>query len=173
MDTRSRETQRIVDNFFAQNPSLASQKKLVVAALPWVSGGTEHLSTEGALEKAKALVVSSRRGEGMTGDWYGVFSQESVLQNGKMVSFNRFFRVGLDQKGNAVLGSGETSAGEQLRISGKEIDGNFQGIVDNVTHGITAQLLGTVTDEQTVLNFDGLGMQEKVKGIAALYRYKQ
>lgn len=170
---RARETQKVVEDFFEQNPSLASQKKVIAAILPWVARRSERISDQAALEQAKTMAMLPRGGEGMTGDWYGVFSQESTLNNGKTISSNRFLRVGLLENGNTVSGSGEMITGERLKISGKRENGKFQGIVDNLTVSVTSQVSGSVTDEETVVTFIGVGIDERVQGVAALYRLEQ
>jgi hypothetical protein len=98
-----------------------------------------QLSPREALEEAKKIILTLGRGEGMTGNWYGVFSQTSTLDNGQTVSFNQFSRVDLQQKANIVTGKGEIGTGEQLEISGRVENGQFEGIVANSTSAINSR----------------------------------
>lgn len=119
IERRSAETQRLVTEFFHENPGLERRKNLIGAILPWVVSKGAQLSPRDALEEAKKVALSIEREQGMTGGWYGVFSSTSTLDNGETVSFNQFVRVDLQQKANTVTGNGEIGTGEQLEISGR------------------------------------------------------
>jgi hypothetical protein len=167
---RSAETQILINEFFRENPDLESRKKLIGAILPWVVSKDAQLSPREALEEAKKILLSLGRGEGMTGNWYGVFSQTSTLNNGQTLSFNQFSRVTLQQNANMVTGKGEIGTGEQLEISGRVENGRFEGIVANITSAINSRLSGIVADEQVVVEFSGAGVGHRVQGVAVLFR---
>jgi hypothetical protein len=167
---RSAETQILISEFFRENPGLEPRKKLIGAILPWVVSKGAQLSPREALEEATKIILTLGRGEGMTGNWYGVFSQTSTLDNGQTVSFNQFSRVDLQQKANIVTGKGEIGTGEQLEISGRVENGRFEGIVANITSAINSRLSGIVADEQVVVEFSGAGVGHRVQGDTVLFR---
>ena len=142
------ERQKVVENFFRENPELKSRSKLIGAILPWVVSQSTSLLPREALNQSKRKALSLYRGDGMTGDWYGVFSQNSTLENGETVSFNQFFRATLLQDGNKITGTGEIGTGEQLEISGTIAAGQFEGVVANTTSAINSRFSGIVADEQ-------------------------
>lgn len=114
--------------------------------------------------------MAPRRAEGLSGDWLGVLSQESTTSDGIPVSLDQFFRVSLEQVGTTITGSGEIGTGERLTISGTVEKGHSQGIIENVTYGVASPFVGTVSDEEIVVQFTRGGRAEGVQGVATLYR---
>ncbi|MGE0643552.1 MAG: hypothetical protein AB7P24_07780 [Nitrospira sp.] len=131
---------------------------------------TERMAVPADPEQARTIAMTPRRGEGLSGEWRGVLVQESGAKDANMVALGRFLRVNLQQAGTTVTGSGEMSTGERLKISGTVEKGRSQGIVENVTYGIASRFVGTVTDEEIVVQFTRGGREQGVQGVATLYR---
>lgn len=161
-------TERGTLQLVEQLPARAAESGRSV--LPWGDTRTERIPAWAALGQAKTIAIAPRRGAGLSGDWHGVLSQESSASDGSMVSLGRLFRVSLQQAGDTVTGSGEMSSGERLKISGTVEQGHSHGIVENVTYGIASRFVGTVTDEEIVVNFTSGGREEGVYGVATLSR---
>jgi hypothetical protein len=131
---------------------------------------TERIAVPAAPEQARTIAMAPRRGEGLSGDWQGVLSQESSIGDGSMVALGRSFRVRLQQVGTTVTGAGEMSTGEGLTISGTVENGHSQGVVENVTRRIASRFVGTVTDQEIVVHFTRGGGEAAVHGVATLHR---
>ena len=140
------------------------------SVLPWRDAGAERIPAPVAPEQAQTVAMAPRRGEGVSGDWQGMLSQESSAGDGSMVALGRFLRVSLQQAGTTISGVGEVSTGERLKISGTVEKGRSHGIVENVTYGMASRFVGTVADAEIVVHFTRGGGEADVHGVATLHR---
>lgn len=158
------------------NPLQLLEQRSVRAAemnqlvLPQSDVRTERIAVPADPGHAQTVATGPRRGEGLSGEWQGVLSQESDVSDGSMVALGRFLRVNLQQAGTTMTGSGEMSTGERLKISGTVEKGRSHGIVENVTYGMASRFVGTVTDAEIVVHFTRGGGEADVHGVATLRR---
>lgn len=131
---------------------------------------TGRISAPAALEQARPTAMAPRRGEGLSGEWQGMLSQETSAGDGSMVALGRFLRVSLQQAGTTISGFGEVSTGERLKISGTLEKGRSHGIVENITYEMASRFVGTVTDAEIVVHFTRGGGDADVHGVATLRR---
>lgn len=154
--------------FLEPLPARAAESRRSV--LPWGDARMDRIPASTVPRQAKTIAMAPRRAEGLSGDWLGVLSQESTRSDGIPVSLDQFFRVSLEQVGTTITGSGEIGTGERLTISGTVEKGHSQGIIENVTYGVASPFVGTVSDEEIVVQFTRGGRAEGVQGVATLYR---
>ncbi|MBK9947472.1 MAG: hypothetical protein IPP12_09860 [Nitrospira sp.] len=140
------------------------------SVVPGNDAMTERMAVPAAPEQARTIAMVSRRGEGLSGEWQGMLSQESSAGDGSMVALGRFLRVSLQQAGTMISGFGEVSTGERLKISGTVEKGRSHGIVENVTYGMASRFVGTVADAEIVVHFTHGGGEADVHGVATLHR---
>ena len=140
------------------------------SVVPGSEAGTERIPVPAAPEQARTIAMVPRRGEGLSGEWQGVLSQESSAGDGSMVALGRFLRVSLQQAGTTISGFGEVSTGERLKISGTLEKGRSHGIVENITYEMASRFVGTVTDAEIVVHFTRGGGDADVHGVATLRR---
>jgi len=162
-------TERVIVNFFEDNPELENRRTLVAAVAPWAAAesGTTARAT---LNGTKEIIDSLPRGDGVTGDWYGAFSQTTTTANGQVYAFNEFVRLTLDQTGNAFTGTGELGSGEKLELSGTVNGSRITAEVANTTSAINVTMSGIDTPDQITGEFSGFGAGTRMKGTFTLLR---
>src|SRR5947208_2193014 len=83
VSVRRLEAERPIQEFFAENPELQHRGILVAAVAPWAaSQGVQD--SRGILQRTKEIISSLRRGEGLTGTWYGTFAQTNTNAQGQI-----------------------------------------------------------------------------------------
>lgn len=140
------------------------------SVVPGNDAMTERMAVPADPEQSRTIAVVSRRGEGLSGEWQGMLSQEFSAGDGSMVALGRFLRVSLQQAGTTISGIGEVSTGERLKISGTVEKGWSHGIVENITYGMASRFVGTVADAEIVVHFTRGGGDADVHGVATLHR---
>ncbi len=166
---RRQEMELLITSFFDSHPELNSRRMLVAAIAPWVAaeGASDPRNT---LEKAGQLATSLRRGEGVTGPWYGMFSQTSRLDNGETVGFSQFVRLELSQIGNHITGKGLLGSGEVIELTGQADGARMTAAVANTTSAINVSLSAVAAPSQITGEFAGAGVGQRIAGTVVLLR---
>jgi hypothetical protein len=168
---RQRQTARIIDRFFTDNPDLAQRRMLVAAVAPWVAAEGSQDGAE-TLERTKdAIQALAPGGRGVTGLWHGAISQVTRLEQGETIAFNEFARLELvEEEDGSVTGRGLLGSGEVLEFEGRVDDHRIRATVANTTHGINVVLSGIVTSSQITAEYEGFGAGQRLAGTAVLLR---
>jgi hypothetical protein len=166
---RRAETERVIANFFAARPELGERRMLVAAVAPWVAseGSVEGTAT---LERAADVIAAMRRGRGVSGPWYGMFSQTSKLDNGETIAFSQFVKVELTQDGDRLVGKGKLGSGELVELEGKMDGPKLSAAVANTTSAINVTLAAVAATTQITGEFSGSGAGQRITGTVVLLR---
>jgi hypothetical protein len=170
IDERRLAVEADIKRFFTAHPDLEARRPLFAAVVPWIVPASNDQGGPSILEAARARIESMTRGEGMSGQWYGLFSQETRLSNGETVAFNSFVRLDLVQSGDSVRGKGELGSGEVIDFQATLLQGELKGVVANTTSAINSKVAGIVAENQVTASFTGVGVGQELKGTAILLR---
>ena len=164
---RRQEQESLYLSFLTSNPEYNDKQQLLAAILPWVVSDRSSQDAYSALNSAKTILQKMEKGIGVSGDWFGFFSQEGELTNGETYSLNSFFYIKLQQNGSNVTGFGKLGTGDDIRINGV-IEGNkMKTTVQNLTAGVNSVVESIVSADQVTSNFYGDGANETFLGKAA------
>ena len=166
---RRAETQLDINIFFTRYPDLAERRMLVAAVAPWMAaeGPTDGPAM---LERARATIQGLKRGTGLNGAWYGMFSQTSKLDNGETVAFSQFVKVDLVQQGSSVRGTGKLGSGELIELTGQADGSRLSMTVANTTSAINVELSAIAASTQITGEFTGSGAGQRISGTVVLLR---
>lgn len=168
-DAREKAATTLLSKFFRDNPELQERERLVAAVVPWAAA--EYSEPRDYLAETKRIVGSVRRGEGIEGQWFGVFTQTSTFPDGSSGSFSQFVRADFGQQGSSIDGTGMIGTGEELEFKGTLGPfGEIEIVVANTTSAINSRISGLVAADQMTLEFDGAGAGQRVSGTAVLFR---
>jgi hypothetical protein len=162
--------QQSIDVFFDANRNLVEKKALTTAILAWLPPRSAEASSDQNLERAKAVIAEMKRGPGIAGDWYGIFSTETTLQNGRKIAINNFVRVTIGITGERCNGTGELGTGEKVEIDCRLVGDQVAGTVTNKGAGLVVAISGRLEPERAILEYQGGGAQLKQVGRVALFR---
>jgi hypothetical protein len=167
--SRREAAESLIRGFFSDNPDLAGRQTLVASVAPWAAaeGYGEGLAI---LDRTKQLIESLDRGAGLTGDWYGTFSQTSSAQDGTEVAFSEFVKVKLEQVGSRVTGGGVLGSGEVIELEGDLGSQGLEATVANITSAINVNLSAIVATNQITGSFAGFGPGVQLEGYFTLVR---
>jgi hypothetical protein len=167
--TRRQETERLITNFFARNPSLDSRRMLVAAVAPWAAaeGATSPAAT---LDRTKVIIEELQRGEGLTGEWYGMFSQTTRTDQGETFAFSQFVKLELIEESGRVTGRGVLGSGEVIELDGALSGQQLTAAVANVTSAINVALTAIAASSQITGEFTGAGAGQRLTGTFVLLR---
>jgi hypothetical protein len=157
-----------IATFFSANPNLLQKRMLVAAVAPWAAA--EGGSPEETLERTKNMISTMNRGPGLSGTWYGMFSQKSVTETGETIAFSQFVRLDLTEKGGRITGDGLIGSGEVLSLTGELAGSRLSAAVANTTSAINVQLTGIVAPTQITGEFEGGGAGQHISGSVTLLR---
>lgn len=162
-------TEKVIADFFDEHPKLENRRTLVAAVAPWAAA-TSGATAQATLDEAKDIIDSLPRGDGVTGDWYGAFSQTTTTADGQVYAFNEFVRLTLDQTGSEFSGTGELGSGERLELTGTVDGSRITAAVANTTSAINVTMTGIDTPDQITGEFSGFGAGTRMKGTFTLLR---
>lgn len=162
-------TQQIIDQFFNAHPDLAERRMLVAAVAPWAAAQGPIDGRE-TLERARQLIDSNPRGAGLSGVWYGIFSQITTLNNGATLGMNQFLRIQLTDSNGTVSGIGVLGTGEKIELSGSEHNQHLDATVANVTSAINVTANAITAPTQITGEFSGFGQGARLHGQFTLLR---
>lgn len=167
--SRRLETERVIEDFFATNPSLQGRRLLVAAAAPWAAaeGGAVGRAV---LERAKEIITSLPRGAGLSGTWFGTFAQTNRSPDGDTFSFSEFVRINLTQEGELLGGTGVLGSGDTLELVGRVTDSQISAAVANTTSAINVRMTAVAAATQITGTFTGAGAGVQMKGTFTLLR---
>ena len=165
---RRQEAEARITDFFSANPDLLTKRMLVAAVAPWAAA--EGGSPEVTLERTKKMISAMTRGPGVSGIWYGMFSQKSVTDAGETINFSQFVTVELTEKAGRVTGDGLIGSGDVLSLTGELSGSRLSAIVANTTSAINVQLAGIIAPTQITGEFIGAGAGQHISGSVTLLR---
>jgi hypothetical protein len=167
--TRRHETERLITDFFARNPSLESRRMLVAAVAPWAAaeGATSPSAT---LDRTKVIIEELRRSDGLGGDWYGMFSQTTRTDQGETYAFSQFVKLELVDDSGRVTGRGVLGSGEVIELEGALSGPQLTAAVANVTSAINVTLTAIAASSQITGEFTGAGAGQRLTGTFVLLR---
>lgn len=166
---RRRESESLISNFFSANPDLQQRRMLVAAVAPWAASESAR-TPEQTLERTKNIIASLPRGSGLTGAWYGMFSQTSKTDQGEIFAFSQFVRLDLTEQNARVTGKGMLGSGELIEMSGTITGQQLSAAVANTTSAINVTLTAVVANSQITGEFTGFGAGQRITGTFALLR---
>lgn len=167
---RRQETERVIFEFFASNPHLQDRNKLVAAVAPWAAA-EGYAEGAAVLERAGEIVSNLPSGPGLSGRWYGLFSQTSRLDGGEVFAFSEFVQVALEEtEEGRVTGEGLLGSGEVIEFDGELENNRIAAVVANVTSGINVEFSAIPGETQMTGEFAGYGAGQRVSGTVALFR---
>ncbi len=171
IQNRRRQLDLEIRRFFASNPSLRGKEAVLAAVLPWVVSQNPGFSATEALNAAKEVVLELARRSDLTGKWYGVFAQHSVLETGEQLSLNSFVVVELVQSEDGkVRGQGYLGTGDAIFLAGEVAGETLVGRVENVTSGYHTVFSARVGADRFDAEFKGTAQGEVYSGRAVLVR---
>ncbi len=160
-----------VRNFFTSNPELRGKEDVFSAALPWVLSKKPDLSVREALNAARDVVLEVERRGDLSGRWYGVFSQESILDSGQKANLSSFVIVDLVQGDDGkVQGQGTLGTGDLVVVAGEVSEGAFTGRLENITSGYHTVLSAAIGGDRLEADFEGTAAGQTYTGRAVLVR---
>lgn len=166
---RRSESERLIASFFTANPDLQNRRMLVAAVAPWVaSQGTT--SPQETLERTKAMISALPRGRGLSGAWYGMFSQTTKTDQGEVFAFSQFVKLTLVEENGRVTGSGMLGSGELIELSGQLAGQQLSAGVANTTSAINVSLTAVAANTQITGEFTGSGAGQRLTGTFVLLR---
>lgn len=167
---RREETEQVIEEFFASNPEMESRRMLMAAVAPWVAAETDADGIE-ILERTKDVIDDLSREPGLSGRWYGIFTQTVTDAEDEVYGFTEFLHVDLEEtEDGAVEGTGMLGSGERLEILG-ELDGSeLNASVANVTSGINVVATAITAETQIAGDFAGFGLGQQIDGTVLLLR---
>lgn len=166
---RRLQTERVIQEFFDNNPDLQNRRTLVAAVAPWAAadGYTDGRAT---LNRTKEIIDSLPRGEGLSGTWYGVLAQNTTAADGSKIAFSEFVRLHLEQNEKALTGNGLLGTGEVLELSGEVTGPELTATVANTTSGINVRLTALAAPTQITGEYSGYGAGIRLTGTFTLIR---
>lgn len=168
-EARRAEAESLIQEFFDSNPDLRGRQNLVAVVAPWAAAEGYQDGRE-TLRRTKELIGQLARGDGLSGAWYGTFSQTSTGQDGSVVAFSEFVRLTLQQEGSHVTGSGTLGSGEVIELDGELSDHDLAAMVANTTSAINVKLNAIVASNQITGGFSGFGGGVRMEGNFTLLR---
>jgi len=166
---RRLQTERMIEEFFEENPGLQNRRTLVAAVAPWAAS-EEYADGRATLDRAKEIIHALPRGAGLSGTWYGVFAQTTKTVDGDVFAFSEFVRLDLSQTGSNLTGQGLLGSGEILELAGEAAGQNLGATVANTTSGINVRLTALVAHNQITGEFSGFGAGTRLDGTFTLFR---
>lgn len=166
---RRRETEAIIEQFFMENPNLESRRLLVAAVTPWVASEGRARGRD-TLKQAKEIIETLPQGDGLSGTWYGLFSQTTTLNNGQSVAFSEFVRIDMNETDGNLTGKGMLGTGEVVELVGRVDGDRVEATVSNITSGINVSLSAIAVDNQMTAEFSGFGAGQRLSGTVLLLR---
>lgn len=166
---RREETEQLIREFFSENPDLENRRMLVAVVAPWAAA--EGLSSGPAiLQRSKQIIQELSRGRGLSGTWYGIFSQTTTTTEGQEVAFSEFVRIELLEKEGELAGNGLLGTGEVIELNG-QLDGQrMEAAVANTTSGINVVVTGIPAESQITAEYEGYGPGQTLTGTVLLLR---
>lgn len=161
--------EELISDFFAANPSLQNKRMLMAAVAPWVAAEAGS-DPERTLIQSKDVIENLTRGEGVTGSWYGMFSQTTLAQSGETVSFSEFVKLELVEHNGQVTGSGILGSGEVIELDGTLTGPQLSAAVANTTSAINVTLSAIAASSQITGEFRGSGPGQSMTGTFVLLR---
>lgn len=128
------------------------------------------MSAAAILERTKQLIAANPRGAGMTGVWYGAFTQTSTTPDGQRVTFSEFVRLSLRQDGSTLSGQGSLGSGEKIELSGTLSNQDISATVANTTSAINVRMTALAAPSQITGSFAGFGAGARMEGMFTLVR---
>lgn len=168
-ERRRRSTEMDIASFFNAHPDLESRRMLVAAVAPWVAAQAVGYG-QGTLERAAVVIAGMIRGQGVSGPWYGMFSQTSILASGETVAFSQFVKLDLSQVGSKVTGKGTLGSGEVIELEGQMDGPRMSAAVANTSSAINVALSGIAATSQITGEFSGSGAGQRLTGTVVLLR---
>jgi hypothetical protein len=166
---RRLETERIIQEYFAQNPDLQSRRTLVAAVAPWAAS-EGHPDARATLQRTKDIIESLSRGDGLTGRWYGMFAQTNTTAQGEVFAFSEFVRIDLAQQGTTLTGRGILGTSEIVELTGHVSQRDITAAVANTTSAINVSLTAIAAPSQITGSFTGFGAGVRMEGTFTLLR---
>lgn len=168
-EKRRHDTELLISTFFGAHPELSDRRMLVAAVAPWVAA--DPLSNgRNTLERAAVIIAAMSRGPGLTGPWYGMFSQVTKMDNGETIAFSQFVRLELTDSGGHITGRGTLGSGEIVELAGKMDGPRLNAAVANTTSAINVVLTGIAATSQFTGEFSGSGAGQRLSGTVVLLR---
>lgn len=166
---RRLETSRMIQEFFAQNPDLQSRQPLVAVVAPWAAAEGRS-DGRAILQRTKDIISTLPRGDGLSGTWYGAFTQTNTSPQGETFTFSEFVRLTLQQQGTVLTGRGTLGSGDNLELSGTVTNQDVSAAVANTTSAINVRMTGLAAPSQITGSFAGFGAGAQMTGMFTLVR---
>lgn len=169
--TRRRHVEMQIRDFLTFNPELKGKEEAFSAVLPWVLSNKPGLSAREALNAARDAVLEMERRADLSGRWYGVFTQQSLLESGEKANLNSFVVVEFVQSDDGqVQGQGFLGTGDLVVVAGKAAGGTFAGRLENTTSGYHTVFSASIQENRLEAQFEGTAAGETYTGRALLVR---
>jgi hypothetical protein len=163
------QAEQMIREFFARNPDLQARRPLVAVVAPWAAaeGMTDGRAI---LERTRQLIAELPRGDGLSGRWYGAFTQTNTGPQGQTFSFSQFVRVDFRQQGSSLNGTGSLGSGERIEVSGRVDQQQISAVVANITSAINTRMTALATSSQITGSFTGSAAGGSMQGTFTLVR---
>lgn len=167
---RQAETQAVIEKFFNDYPEMRDEQPLLAAILPWVSAENPEKAPYDKLEEARNIALSNPREEGLTGRWFGVFSQQIKDNSGEQYNVNSFFVIGLGEADGKIAGKGVAGNGGRIELYGTRSGHKIEAVIVNKDAGVNSAMEATASPEQISGSYKGSGRGLTWRGDFAMYR---
>jgi len=166
---RRAQTEQLIQEFFSAHPNLQTRRTLVAAVAPWAAaeGYTDGWQT---LERSRSIIEGLQQGSGLSGSWYGVFSQRTKTDRGQELAFTQFLRIDLVDEDGAITGKGQLGSGEVIALKGHVEGQQITGAVANTTSGINVAFAGIAASTQITAEYTGIGAGQRLTGTVVFLR---
>jgi hypothetical protein len=166
---RRLETERVIEDFFTQNPDLQSRRPLVAVIAPWAAAEGRP-DGRAILQRTREIISTLPRGLGLSGTWYGTFTQTNTSPRGETITFSEFVRLSLQQDGPTLTGRGVLGSGDNIELSGTVTDQDISAAVANTTSAINVKMTAIAAPSQITGSFVGFGAGTRIEGMFTLLR---